>query len=75
MANYSMEHFSLVQSLSRVRLFVTPLTAALRASPSITISQSLLKLIQLVSDAIQPSHPLLSTSSPAFNFSQYQGLF
>ena len=27
-----------------------------------------------VADAIQPSHPLLSPS-PAFNFSQYQGLF
>ena len=28
-----------------------------------------------VSDAIQPSHPLLSPSSPAFNLSQNQGLF
>ena len=28
-----------------------------------------------VSDAIQPSHPLLSPSSPAFNLSQHQGLF
>ena len=28
-----------------------------------------------VSDAIQPSHPLLSPSPPAFNFSQHQGLF
>ena len=26
-------------------------------------------------DAIQPSHPLLSSSPPAFNLSQYQGLF
>ena len=26
-------------------------------------------------DAIQPSHPLLSCSSPAFNLSQHQGLF
>ena len=26
-------------------------------------------------DVIQPSHPLLSTSAPAFNLSQYQGLF
>ena len=25
-----------------------------------------------VGDAIEPSHPLLSTSPPAFNFSQYQ---
>ena len=27
-----------------------------------------------VSDAIQPSHPLSSPSSPAFNVSQHQGL-
>ena len=28
-----------------------------------------------VSDAIQPSHPLLSPSPPALSFSQHQGLF
>ena len=28
-----------------------------------------------VSDAIQPSHPLLSPSPPTFNLSQHQGLF
>ena len=28
-----------------------------------------------VSDAIQPSHPLSSPSPPAFNLSEYQGLF
>ena len=28
-----------------------------------------------VGDAIQPTHPLLSPSPPAFNLSQYQGLF
>ena len=28
-----------------------------------------------VSDTIQPSHPLLSPSPPAFNHSQHQGLF
>ena len=27
------------------------------------------------SDAIQPSHPLLSPSPPAFNLPQHQGLF
>ena len=31
--------------------------------------------VHWVSDAIQPSHPLLSPSSPAFNLSQHQGLF
>ena len=31
--------------------------------------------VHLASDAIQPSHSLSSLSSPAFNFSQLQGLF
>ena len=52
-----------VQSLSRVRLFVTPWTAAHQASLSITNSQSLLKLMPIKS--VMPSnhlilcHPLL----------------
>ena len=31
--------------------------------------------IPLISDAIQPSHPLLSPFPPALNLSQHQGLF
>ena len=31
--------------------------------------------IHRVGDAIQPSHPLLSPSPPAFSLSQYQGLY
>ena len=31
--------------------------------------------VHWVCDAIQPSHPLSSPSSPAFNLSQHQGLF
>ena len=31
--------------------------------------------VHWVSDTIQPSHPLLSPSPPAFNLSQHQGLF
>ena len=31
--------------------------------------------VHWVSDAIQPSHPLLLPSPPAFNLSQHQGLF
>ena len=31
--------------------------------------------IHQVSDAIQPSHPLSSSSPPTFNLSQHQGLF
>ena len=66
---------SSVQSLSRVRLFVTPWTAAHQASLSITNSGSPLKPMHWVGDAIQPSHPLPSPSPPAFNLSQHQGLF
>ena len=55
-----------VQSLSRVWLFVIPLTAARQASLSITNSRSLLKLMSIVS--VMPSnhlilsHPLLLPS-------------
>ena len=31
--------------------------------------------VHQVNDAIQPSHPLSSPSSPALNLSQHQGLF
>ena len=54
---------SSVKSLSRVRLFVTPLTAARQVSLIITNSQSLLKLISI--ESVMPSnhlilcHPLL----------------
>ena len=49
---------SSVQSLSRVRLFVTPWTAARQASLSITNSQSLLKLMSTES-VIPSSHVIL----------------
>ena len=48
---------SSVQSLSRVRLSVTPWTAAHQASLSITISWSLLKLMSIVS--VMPSNHLI----------------
>ena len=48
---------SSVQSLSRVRLFVTPWTAAHQASPSITNSQSLLKLRSI--ESVMPSNHLI----------------
>ena len=56
-------------------LFKIPWTAACQASLSITNSWSLLKHVHWVSDAIQPSHPLLSPSLSAFNLSQHQCLF
>ena len=49
--------FSSIQSLSRVRLFATPWTAAHQASLSITSSQSLLKLMSIQS--VMPSNHLI----------------
>ena len=47
--------------------------------PVFTVHYQLLELAQVhvhqVGDTIQPSHPLLSLSPPAFNLSQHQGLF
>ena len=71
-------YFSLgssVQSLSHVWLFTTPWTAACQASLSITNSRSLLTHVHLVSDAIQPSHPLSYSAPPTFNLSQHRDLF
>ena len=65
----------IVQSLSRVRLCMTPWTAACQVFLSFIISWSLLKSSPWVSGAIQPPYPLLSPSLNAFNLSQYQGLF
>ena len=48
---------SLVQSLSRVQLFVTPWTAARQASLSITNSRSLLKLMSI--ESVMPSNHLI----------------
>ena len=47
----------IVQSLSNVQLFATPWTAALQASLSITISQSLLKLMSI--ESVMPSNQLI----------------
>ena len=49
--------FSLVQSLSRVWLFVTPWTAAHQASLPLTISWSLLKLMSI--EWVMPSNRLI----------------
>ena len=65
-----------VQSLSRVRLLVTPMDCS---TPGLPVHHQLLEFAQThdhrVSDANQPSHPLSSPSPPAFNLSQHQGLF
>ena len=59
-----------VQSLSRVRLFVTPWTVALQAPLSSTISQSLLKFMSI--EQMLSNHLILC--HPAFNLSQHQDL-
>ena len=49
--------FSLVQSLSRVRLFATPWTAACQAFLSITNSHSLLNVMSI--ESVMPSNHLI----------------
>ena len=67
---------SIVQSFNHVRLFATPWTEARQGFP---VHHQLPELAQThvhgVGDAIQPSHPLLSCSPPAFNLSQHQNRF
>ena len=50
-----------------------------RSTPGLPVHHQLPEFTQTnvhcVSDAIQPSHPLSSTSPPALNPSQHQGLF
>ena len=52
---------------------------AIALSPGFPVHHQVMELTQThvyrVSDAIQPSHPLLSLLPPAFNLSQPQGLF
>ena len=70
----SLQKISSVQSLSHIRLFVTPWTAAHQASLSITNPWSLLKLMPI--ESVMPSnHPLSSPSPPALNLSQHHGLY
>ena len=75
--HWSPFQFSSVQSLSCVRLFATPWTAACQASLSITDSWSSLRLtsVESVMLSIQPSHLLSSPSPHAPNPSQHQSLF
>ena len=66
--------FSSVQSLSHVRLFVTPWTAACQASLSITNSQSLLKFMSIesvmpsISSSVNPFSSCLQSSPASESF-------
>ena len=67
--------FSSVHSLSCLTL-CDPMNYS---TPGLPVHHQLLEFTQAhvhwVGDAIQPSHPLSSSSPPAFNLSQHQGLF
>ena len=69
-----------VQSVSSVaHSCPTPCNPMDCITPGLPVHHQLPGLAQThvhwVSDAIQPSHPLLSPSPPAFNLSEHQGLF
>ena len=64
-----------VQSVSWVQLFATPLTVAHQAALTSTVMNFAQIHVHQVGDAIQPSHPLSSPSPLAFNLSQHQSLF
>ena len=56
--------FSSVRSLSHIRIFVTPRTAARQASLSITNSQSILKLMSI--ESVMPSSHLILSCPLSF---------
>ena len=77
-------HFNLcfwppVQYSSVAQLCLTLCNPMDCSTPGFPVYHQLPELTQThihwVGDAIQPSHPLLSPSLPAFNLSQHQGLF
>ena len=65
-----------IQSLSRVRLLVTPMDYS---TPGFPVHHQLPEFTQThvhhVSDTIQPSHPLSSPSPPALSLSLHHDLF
>ena len=70
----------LVSSVSSVTQSCPALCNPMDCSiPGLPVHHQLLEFTQThinrVSDAIQPSHPLLLHSPPTFNLSQHQGLF
>ena len=71
--------FSAVQFSSVAQLYPTLCDPMDCSMPGFPVHYQLPEFAQThvhqVGDAIQPSHPLLSPSPPAFNLSQHQGLF
>ena len=71
--------FSSVQFNSVAQSHPTLCNPMNRSTPGLPVHHQLPEFTQThvhrVGDAIQPSHPLSSSSPPALNPSQYQGLF
>ena len=74
-----MDYFYFIQLSSVAQLCPTLCYPMNRSTPGLPVHHQLLDFTQTqvhrVSDAIQPSHPLSSPSSPAPNPSQHQSLF
>ena len=62
-------------SVSPVRLFATPWTAACSPPVHLQLPESTQTHVHCIDDAIQPSHPLSAPFPPAFNLSQHKDLF
>ena len=74
--NYLLAYFQFSSVAQLCTTLCNPMDCS---TPGLLIHRQLPEFAQThvhqVGDAIQPSHPLLSPSPPAFNLSQYQGLF
>ena len=76
LVQYVRNENTVVQSLSLVWLFQPHGLQHIRfPCPSLSPESSHLLRVHIIGDAIQPSHPLLPPSSPAFHLSQHQSLF
>ena len=77
--NICLKHVQFIQFSSVTQLCPTLCDPMNCTTPGFRVHHQLPEFTQThvhcVSDAIQPSHPLSSPSSPSFNLSQHQGLF
>ena len=73
--NILLTQFSSVQTLSYLWLCDPMNCSTLGLPVHHQLPESTQIHVHRISDAIQPSHPLLSPSPPALNLSQHQGLF
>ena len=68
--------FVVVQLLNHIQFLCDPVDYSTSGFPFLHhLLESAQAHVHRVNDAIQPYHPLLSPSPPAFNLSQCQGLF